>query len=278
MDFVNCYQCGSQFSGRNVYRVDNKLKKNACAFKETFDNLNIDNPKFCRSCQKAWLRLENIRGKAAINNFISERIKEMESKNKVNETSGGNDLNNSDQNTISDDFLAVPGPSGNQKKHLKRTSVQNVTIDEPLNKTLAHNDAVGEKTKTEFEDNIVDQVNDLTQSGPSEIKNDSLSETSDNRKKDEENAVKDYDYWKCLVQKTWSSDDVGAKFRYEFKYYMNKMKEAEKNGFAEDDVRDYDYWCNLFNQIFKSDASGKECTEDLRYFLGKMKETYQIKT
>ena len=100
MDFVNCYQCGSQFSGRNVYRVDNKLKKNACAFKETFDNLNIDNPKFCRSCQKAWLRLENIRGKAAINKFISERIKEMKSKNKVNETSGGNDLNNSDQNTI----------------------------------------------------------------------------------------------------------------------------------------------------------------------------------
>ena len=267
MDFVNCNQCGSKFSERNVHRVDNKLKKSASVFKETFKRLNIHNPKFCRSCQKTWLRLENVRGKASIANFISEREKEMKLKNKVNETSAGND---SDQNTISDDVLAAPGPSGNQMKYLKTKSVQNDTIGEPLSEVSAHNDAVGETKKTEF-----DEVNDLTQTGPSEIKN-SINETSDNKKKDEEkNSVKDYEYWKKLVNKTWSSDDVGAKFRYKFKYYKRKMEDAEKNGFAEDDVKDYNYWCKLFNEIFRSNASGKECTEDLQYFLGKMKETYK---
>ena len=80
----------------------------------------------------------------------------------------------------------------------------------------------------------------------------------------------------CFVVFIFESfpNDVGAKFRYEFKYYTTKMKEAEQNGFAKDEVKDYDYWSKLFNQIFRSDKSGTEVTEDLRYFLGKMKETH----
>ena len=149
MDFYNCNQCGSKFSKLNLHRVDDKLKKNVSIFKDTFDKLNIINPKFCRNCQKTWMRLENIRGKSNIENFISDREKEINIKTKAKVTSVTDDAQkltpscshtkntcsdstvnsaedpfpsnekNSNLNTLSDDFLAVQGPSKNQKNHLE---------------------------------------------------------------------------------------------------------------------------------------------------------------
>ena len=149
MDFYNCNQCGSKFSKRNLHRVDDKLKKNVSIFKDTFDKLNIINPKFCRNCQKTWMRLENIRGKSNIENFISDREKEINIKTKAKVTSVTDDAQkltpscshtkntcsnstvyraedlfpsnekHSNLHTLSDEFLAVPGPSKNQTNPLQ---------------------------------------------------------------------------------------------------------------------------------------------------------------
>ena len=80
MDSQKCQHCGSDYSARSLKRVDDKLKKNSLIFKETFMKLHIMNPKFCKKCQKIWLKLEDIRGKSNISKFISDRESEMSKK------------------------------------------------------------------------------------------------------------------------------------------------------------------------------------------------------
>ena len=281
MDSQKCHHCGSDFSARSLKRVDDKLKKNSLIFKETFMKLHIMNPKFCKRCQKIWLKLEDIRGKSYISKFISDRESEMNKKDEGIVTF-----------VTDDDPLAIPSSSSSQKsisnndKSLPRrvtrsfsnsqgniSTLQNyskkINVEEQIDDNMNQKDSNPVQSDTVLQED--EPVDDIIQPGPSLPKQDMMNETSDNNRKDE---GKDYDYWKRLVQKTWSSNDVGAKFRYEFKYYNTKMKEAEQNGFAKEDVKDYDYWSKLFNQIFRSDKSGTEVTEDLRYFLGKMKETH----
>ena len=243
--------------------------------------LHIMNPKFCKRCQNIWLKLEDIRGKSNISKFISDRESEMNKKDEGIVTF-----------VTDDDPLAIPSSSSSQKsisnndQSLPRrvtrsfsnsqgniSTLQNyskqINVEEQIDDNMNQKDSNPVQSDTVLQED--EPVDDIIQPGPSLPKQDMMNETSDNNRKDE---GKDYDYWKRLVQKTWSSNDVGAKFRYEFKYYRTKMKEAEQNGFAEEDVKDYDYWSKLFHQIFRSDESGKECAEDLRYFLGKMKETH----
>ena len=281
MDSQKCHHCGSDFSARSLKRVDDKLKKNSLIFKETFMKLHIMNPKFCKRCQNIWLKLEDIRGKSNISKFISDRESEMNKKDEGIVTF-----------VTDDDPLAIPSSSSSQKsisnndKSLPRrvtrsfsnsqgniSTLQNyskkINVEEQIDDNMNQKDSNPVQSDTVLQED--EPVDDIIQPGPSLPKQDMMNETSDNNRKDE---GKDYDYWKRLVQKTWSSNDVGAKFRYEFKYYNTKMKEAEQNGFAKEDVKDYDYWSKLFNQIFRSDKSGTEVTEDLRYFLGKMKETH----
>ena len=281
MDSQKCHHCGSDFSARSLKRVDDKLKKNSLIFKETFMKLHIMNPKFCKRCQKIWLKLEDIRGKSNISKFISDRESEMNKKDEGIVTF-----------VTDDDPLAIPSSSSSQKsisnndQSLPRrvtrsfsnsqgniSTLQNyskkINVEEQIDDNMNQKDSNPVQSDTVLQED--EPVDDIIQPGPSLPKQDMMNETSDNNRKDE---GKDYDYWKRLVQKTWSSNDVGAKFRYEFKYYNTKMKEAEQNGFAKEDVKDYDYWSKLFNQIFRSDKSGTEVTEDLRYFLGKMKETH----
>ena len=243
--------------------------------------LHIMNPKFCKRCQNIWLKLEDIRGKSNISKFISDRESEMNKKDEGIVTF-----------VTDDDPLAIPSSSSSQKSisnndqslprrvtrsfsnsqgyisTLKNYSKQ-INVEEQIDDNMNQKDSNPVQSDTVLQED--EPVDDIIQPGPSLPKQDMMNETSDNNRKDE---GKDYDYWKRLVQKTWSSNDVGAKFRYEFKYYNTKMKEAEQNGFAKEDVKDYDYWSKLFNQIFRSDKSGTEVTEDLRYFLGKMKETH----
>ena len=281
MDSQKCHHCGSDFSARSLKRVDDKLKKNSLIFKETFMKLHIMNPKFCKRCQNIWLKLEDIRGKSNISKFISDRESEMNKKDEGIVTF-----------VTDDDPLAIPSSSSSQKSisnndqslprrvtrsfsnsqgyisTLKNYSKQ-INVEEQIDDNMNQKDSNPVQSDTVLQED--EPVDDIIQPGPSLPKQDMMNETSDNNRKDE---GKDYDYWKKLVQKTWSSNDVGAKFRYEFKYYNTKMKEAEQNGFAKEDVKDYDYWSKLFNQIFRSDKSGTEVTEDLRYFLGKMKETH----
>ena len=281
MDSQKCHHCGSDFSARSLKRVDDKLKKNSLIFKETFMKLHIMNPKFCKRCQNIWLKLEDIRGKSNISKFISDRESEMNKKDEGIVTF-----------VTDDDPLAIPSSSSSQKSisnndqslprrvtrsfsnsqgyisTLKNYSKQ-INVEEQIDDNMNQKDSNPVQSDTVLQED--EPVDDIIQPGPSLPKQDMMNETSDNNRKDE---GKDYDYWKRLVQKTWSSNDVGAKFRYEFKYYNTKMKEAEQNGFAKEDVKDYDYWSKLFNQIFRSDKSGTEVTEDLRYFLGKMKETH----
>ena len=281
MDSQKCHHCGSDFSARSLKRVDDKLKKNSLIFKETFMKLHIMNPKFCKRCQNIWLKLEDIRGKSNISKFISDRESEMNKKDEGIVTF-----------VTDDDPLAIPSSSSSQKsisnndQSLPRrvtrsfsnsqgniSTLQNyskkINVEEQIDDNMNQKDSNPVQSDTVLQED--EPVDDIIQPGPSLPKQDMMNETSDNNRKDE---GKDYDYWKRLVQKTWSSNDVGAKFRYEFKYYNTKMKEAEQNGFAKEDVKDYDYWSKLFNQIFRSDKSGTEVTEDLRYFLGKMKETH----
>ena len=284
MDSQKCHHCGSDFSARSLKRVDDKLKKNSLIFKETFMKLHIMNPKFCKRCQNIWLKLEDIRGKSNISKFISDRESEMNKKDEGIVTF-----------VTDDDPLAIPSSSSSQKSisnndqslprrvtrsfsnsqgyisTLKNYSKQ-INVEEQIDDNMNQKDSNPVQSDTVLQED--EPVDDIIQPGPSLPKQDMMNETSDNNRKDE---GKDYDYWKRLVQKTWSSNDVGAKFRYEFKYYNTKMKEAEQNGFAKEDVKDYDYWSKLFNQIFRSDKSGTEVTEDLRYFLGKMKETHLCK-
>ena len=281
MDSQKCHHCGSDFSARSLKRVDDKLKKNSLIFKETFMKLHIMNPKFCKRCQNIWLKLEDIRGKSNISKFISDRESEMNKKDEGIVTF-----------VTDDDPLAIPSSSSSQKSisnndqslprrvtrsfsnsqgyisTLKNYSKQ-INVEEQIDDNMNQKDSNPVQSDTVLQED--EPVDDIIQPGPSLPKQDMMNETSDNNRKDE---GKDYDYWKRLVQKTWSSNDVGAKFRYEFKYCNTKMKEAEQNGFAKEDVKDYDYWSKLFNQIFRSDKSGTEVTEDLRYFLGKMKETH----
>ena len=281
MDSQKCHHCGSDFSARSLKRVDDKLKKNSLIFKETFMKLHIMNPKFCKRCQNIWLKLEDIRGKSNISKFISDRESEMNKKDEGIVTF-----------VTDDDPLAIPSSSSSQKSisnndqslprrvtrsfsnsqgyisTLKNYSKQ-INVEEQIDDNMNQKDSNPVQSDTVLQED--EPVDDIIQPGPSLPKQDMMNETSDNNRKDE---GKDYDYWKRLVQKTWSSNDVGAKFRYEFKYYNTKMKEAEQNGFAKEEVKDYDYWSKLFNQIFRSDKSGTEVTEDLRYFLGKMKETH----
>ena len=281
MDCQKCHHCGSDFSARSLKRVDDKLKKNSLIFKETFMKLHIMNPKFCKRCQNIWLKLEDIRGKSNISKFISDRVSEMNKKDEGIVTF-----------VTDDDPLAIPSSSSSQKSisnndqslprrvtrsfsnfqgyisTLKNYSKQ-INVEEQIDDNMNQKDSNPVQSDTVLQED--EPVDDIIQPGPSLPKQDMMNETSDNNRKDE---GKDYDYWKRLVQKTWSSNDVGAKFRYEFKYYNTKMKEAEQNGFAKEEVKDYDYWSKLFNQIFRSDKSGTEVTEDLRYFLGKMKETH----
>ena len=281
MDSQKCHHCGSDFSARSLKRVDDKLKKNSLIFKETFMKLHIMNPKFCKRCQNIWLKLEDIRGKSNISKFISDRESEMNKKDEGIVTF-----------VTDDDPLAIPSSSSSQKSisnndqslprrvtrsfsnsqgyisTLKNYSKQ-INVEEQIDDNMNQKDSNPVQFDTVLQED--EPVDDIIQPGPSLPKQYMMNETSDNNRKDE---GKDYDYWKRLVQKTWSSNDVGAKFRYEFKYYNTKMKEAEQNGFAKEDVKDYDYWSKLFNQIFRSDKSGTEVTEDLRYFLGKMKETH----
>ena len=281
MDSQKCHHCGSDFSARSLKRVDDKLKKNSLIFKETFMKLHIMNPKFCKRCKNIWLKLEDIRGKSNISKFISDRESEMNKKDEGIVTF-----------VTDDDPLAIPSSSSSQKSisnndqslprrvtrsfsnsqgyisTLKNYSKQ-INVEEQIDDNMNQKDSNPVQSDTVLQED--EPVDDIIQPGPSLPKQDMMNETSDNNRKDE---GKDYDYWKRLVQKTWSSNDVGAKFRYEFKYYNTKMKEAEQNGFAKEDVKDYDYWSKLFNQIFRSDKSGTEVTEDLRYFLGKMKETH----
>ena len=281
MDCQKCHHCGSDFSAKSLKRVDDKLKKNSLIFKETFMKLHIMNPKFCKRCQNIWLKLEDIRGKSNISKFISDRESEMNKKDEGIVTF-----------VTDDDPLAIPSSSSSQKsisnndQSLPRrvtrsfsnsqgniSTLQNyskkINVEEQIDDNMNQKDSNPVQSDTVLQED--EPVDDIIQPGPSLPKQDMMNETSDNNRKDE---GKDYDYWKRLVQKTWSSNDVGAKFRYEFKYYNTKMKEAEQNGFAKDEVKDYDYWSKLFNQIFRSDKSGTEVTEDLRYFLGKMKETH----
>ena len=284
MDSQKCQHCGSDYSARSLKRVDDKLKKNSLIFKETFMKLHIMNPKFCKRCQNIWLKLEDIRGKSNISKFISDRESEMNKKDEGIVTF-----------VTDDDPLAIPSSSSSQKSisnndqslprrvtrsfsnsqgyisTLKNYSKQ-INVEEQIDDNMNQKDSNPVQSDTVLQED--EPVDDIIQPGPSLPKQDMMNETSDNNRKDE---GKDYDYWKRLVQKTWSSNDVGAKFRYEFKYYNTKMKEAEQNGFAKEDVKDYDYWSKLFNQIFRSDKSGTEVTEDLRYFLGKMKETHLCK-
>ena len=281
MDSQKCHHCGSDFSARSLKRVDDKLKKNSLIFKETFMKLHIMNPKFCKRCQNIWLKLEDIRGKSNISKFISDRESEMNKKDEGIVTF-----------VTDDDPLAIPSSSSSQKsisnndKSLPRRVTRSFSNSQGYISTLKNyskqinveeqiDDNMNQKDSNPVQSDTVLQedepVDDIIQPGPSLPKQDMMNETSDNNRKDE---GKDYDYWKRLVQKTWSSNDVGDKFRYELKYYNTKMKEAEQNGFAKEDVKDYDYWSKLFNQIFRSDKSGTEVTEDLRYFLGKMKETH----
>ena len=281
MDSQKCHHCGSDFSARSLKRVDDKLKKNSLIFKETFMKLHIMNPKFCKRCQNIWLKLEDIRGKSNISKFISDRVSEMNKKDEGIVTF-----------VTDDDPLAIPSSSSSQKSisnndqslprrvtrsfsnsqgyisTLKNYSKQ-INVEEQIDDNMNQKDSNPVQSDTVLQED--EPVDDIIQPGPSLPKQDMMNETSDNNRKDE---GKDYDYWKRLVQKTWSSNDIGAKFRYEFKYYNTKMKEAEQNGFAKEDVKDYDYWSKLFNQIFRSDKSGTEVTEDLRYFLRKMKETH----
>ena len=281
MDSQKCHHCGSDFSARSLKRVDDKLKKNSLIFKEFFMKLHIMNPKFCKRCKNIWLKLEDIRGKSNISKFISDRESEMNKKDEGIVTF-----------VTDDDPLAIPSSSSSQKSisnndqslprrvtrsfsnsqgyisTLKNYSKQ-INVEEQIDDNMNQKDSNPVQSDTVLQED--EPVDDIIQPGPSLPKQDMMNETSDNNRKDE---GKDYDYWKRLVQKTWSSNDVGAKFRYEFKYYNTKMKEAEQNGFAKEDVKDYDYWSKLFNQIFRSDKSGTEVTEDLRYFLGKMKETH----
>ena len=228
--------------------MDDKLKKNVSIFKDTFDKLNIINPKFCRNCQKTWMRLENIRGKSNIENFISDREKERNNKDEVNEKFVSNE-----------DPLAVPSSSALVRTN---TNYEQVLPGKVISAHLSS----------------CDPIEDLKQPGPSTVVSDATKETS--KMKEEsvgENTQKNYEYWEKLFFKTFVSDGIGAKTREEFRYYSKKMKEAKEKGVAEDEVKDYNYWCALFIEKFKSPECDKECGKDLDYYFKKMNETKQNK-
>ena len=102
METGNCYQCGIQYSRNHLYKVEDKLKKNALSFKNAFVNENNEFL-FCRECQKRWIKLETKRGDN-IQKYIVYLKRERQSNTEKNET------------LIDDDHLPVAGSLGEKRK------------------------------------------------------------------------------------------------------------------------------------------------------------------
>ena len=120
MEFDSCHHCGIQYSTHNLFKVEDKLKKNTLCFKNAFVNEKKEflKPKFCKACQKKWLKLENKRGDD-IKKYISDLKGEIK--------------NNSGQNVtlVDDDHLAEAGPSGVKKQRRNfSNNNDNVSIDD----------------------------------------------------------------------------------------------------------------------------------------------------
>ena len=237
---------------RNIY---SRLKKNVSHFRQFFkiEKGISDSFKLCKKCENKWFELNKIVDKQKIKDFL-EKMKNIP----------GATLVHDDEN-----IQNVQSPSGTQEKQVenKKESKKVQSTWNQQEVTTAPDDMINEQIEP-MEDSRKEQA-DYVQPGLSVV-NDENS-----KKKKEEGKItrKDYSHWNLLANKIFFSDVIGPKFREEFKYYVRKMKEAEKNGFADDEVKDYKYWCDLFAEKFKSNASGTECTEDLKYYLKMMKET-----
>ena len=105
METGNCYQCGFQYSRKHLSKVEDKLKKNALSFMNAFVNENNEflKPKFCRECQKRWMKLETKRGDN-IQKYIADLKRERQTNTDKHET------------LVDDDHLTVAGSSGEKRK------------------------------------------------------------------------------------------------------------------------------------------------------------------
>ena len=267
------------------------------------------------------MRLENIRGKSNIENFISDREKEINIKTKAKVTSVTDDAQkltpscshtkntcsdstvnsaedplpsnekNSNLNTLSDDFLAVQGPSKNQKNHLEVPETVTVRHYSYHNGKPEQESDILVQVQTTLSQNEVTSVNadTIDESKDHELKlkgknfkhdeylaepgTSSTSTVHESPNKIKKDVVKDYEYWKHLYLKTFFSSGIGARTREKFEYYLKKMKEAKLNGIAEDEEKNFTYWYRLFMDRYLSDRIDDECKEDLEYFHQMMKET-----
>ena len=249
---VFCKSCGKKFDKKHLSsNVHRKLKKNVTHFRKFFkiETVNSDDFKFCRKCENEWLELNKLVDKQKIEDFIAEKKITMDA---IFLNDDGSQYEQKETKDKQFD-LAIPGSSGTQVKSVnisdkKQSKSVNVKESQQVQYILNQNE-------------VTSDINTENQPGSSTGKNVGKG------------TVKDYEYWKLLAQRTFLSDGIGAKTREEYKYYIRKTKEAEANGFAEDEIKDYNYWQKLFIGKFKSEERDKECEEDLDYYYKKMHET-----
>ena len=237
-----CKNCGKKFDKKHLSNnIHRRLKKNVTHFRKFFkiETASSDNFKFCRKCENEWLELNKLVDKQKIEDFIEE-------KNTTKDATFQNDDGSQYEQKETKDKqldLAVPCSSGTHVKSV------NLSDKEQSNSV---NVKESDRNTEQFDDSL-----------PGSSKGKNVGKGT----------VKDYEYWKLLAQRTFLSDGIGAKTREEYKYYIRKTKEAEANGFAEDEIKDYNYWQKLFIGKFKSEERDKECEEDLEYYYQKMHET-----
>ena len=277
MDSRNCHQCGIQYSRNHLYKVEDKLKKNASCFKNAFvnDRNEFLKPKFCRECQKKWLKLETKRGDN-IQKYIIDLKRESETNTEKYVT------------LVDDDHLAVAGPSGEKRKitithyiydkKAKNNSTVELNTENPtteIQKTFSNNN---DELKIDLNVTVNEEFLASTES---------VQENSDTMKKDLIVAL----FGDELLVPNDDQSSTSTKFEELNEYEITSAHDDDKIKNSKDAVPqnninsiekendeelggDYEHWLNLWKEMFCSEGweGSPECRLKYKYVVKKLEE------